>query len=123
MRANRGRDTGPERAVRSLLHAQGFRYRVDFPPLGGRRRADIVFTRQRVAVFIDGCFWHSCPVHGTQPTRNAAYWEPKLRRNVERDRETDELLRNAGWTALRFWEHVPPERVAESIVRALRRET
>ena len=105
MVANRRRDTSPELAVRRSLHALGLRYRVDFAPLGGRRRADIVFTRQRIAVFIDGCFWHGCPDHATIPKRNASYWVPKLRRNIERDRETDSLLRAAGWTVLRYWEH------------------
>ena len=120
MRSNRGRDTGPELAVRRILHREGLRYRVDYPPLGGRRRADIVFTRQRVAVFIDGCFWHACPTHGSSPRRNADYWVPKLARNVARDRETDSLLRDSGWTVLRFWEHEPPDIVSEAIVSALR---
>lgn len=123
MRSNRGRDTNPELAVRRILHSTGHRYRVDFAPLGGRRRADIVFTRQRIAIFIDGCFWHSCPVHGTKPRQNADYWNPKLRRNVERDRETDKLLRDAGWAVLRFWEHEPPELVAEAIIGTLRQAT
>jgi DNA mismatch endonuclease (patch repair protein) len=122
MRSNRGRDTRPELAVRRLLHSNGYRYRyrVDYSPLGGRRRADIVFTRQRVAIFIDGCFWHSCPIHGTQPRQNSTYWGPKLRRNVERDRETDDALRRARWTVLRFWEHEPPDAVAASIIGTLR---
>lgn len=115
MVANRGRDTSPELAVRRSLHALGLRYRVDFAPLGGRRRADIVFTRQRTAVFIDGCFWHGCPDHATIPKSNVAYWAPKLRRNFERDRETDSLLRAAGWTVLRYWEHEDAQIVARSI--------
>ena len=121
MRSNRGRDSRPELAVRGLLHKSGYRYRVDFAPLGGRRRADIVFTRPRIAVFIDGCFWHSCPTHGTQPRQNAGYWEPKLRRNVERDRETDDALRAAGWTVLRFWEHELPAQVADRIAETVQR--
>lgn len=121
MLANRGRDTGPELVVRKLLHAAGARYRVDFPPLGGRRRADIVFTKKRIAVFIDGCFWHGCPVHATLPTRNSEYWVPKLQRNVERDREMDELLRESGWMVLRFWEHEVPDEVASTILSVLRR--
>ncbi len=119
MLANRRRDTSPEVAVRRRLHAAGLRYRVDFPPLGDRRRADIVFTKQRIAVFIDGCFWHGCPHHATMPKRNADYWAPKLERNAQRDRETDLLLSEAGWISLRFWEHEPPESVAASIARAL----
>lgn len=119
MRANRGRDTTPELAVRRLLHATGLRYRVDFAPLGGRRRADIVFTRCRIAVFIDGCFWHGCPQHATLPKRNSEYWLPKLERNIARDIETNSALADAGWRVLRFWEHEPPEQVARSICDAV----
>lgn len=119
MRANRGRDTRPELAVRRLLHAAGFRYRVDFAPLGGRRRADIVFTKYRVAVFIDGCFWHGCPQHATLPKMNSDYWLPKLERNIARDIETNDALADAGWRVLRFWEHESPEQVARSIVGAV----
>lgn len=116
MVANRRRDTGPELAVRRLLHSRGLRYRVDTAPLTGiRARADIVFTRARIAVFIDGCFWHMCPEHFIMPKSNLEYWEPKLRRNVERDRIADELLREAGWRSLRYWEHEPPSAVAQSI--------
>lgn len=120
MRSNRRRDTLPELAVRRRLHAAGLRYRVDFAPLGGRRRADIVFTRQHVAVFIDGCYWHGCPDHATFPKRNSDYWLPKLARNVERDRGTDQSLREAGWTVLRFWEHESPDDVARRIAVAVR---
>ena len=82
------------------------RFRVDAPIPGlPRRRADVVFTRARIAVFVDGCFWHGCPEHATHPARNAEWWATKLARNVERDRETDEHLRATGWTVLRFWEH------------------
>jgi len=77
MVANRGRDTGPELAVRRILHAKGLRYRVDFAKLGGRRRADIVFTRQRIAIFLEGCFWHGCPDHYTAPVRNGEFWADK----------------------------------------------
>ncbi|MFC4138529.1 MULTISPECIES: very short patch repair endonuclease [unclassified Microbacterium] len=120
MRANRRRDTAPELRVRRRLHAEGYRYRVDYAPLGGRRRADIVFTKAHVAVFIDGCFWHSCPEHGTAPRSNAGYWGPKLARNAERDRETDALLTAAGWCVLRFWEHENAEDVVARIGEALR---
>lgn len=120
MRSNRSRDASPELAVRRRLHAAGLRYRVDFAPLGGRRRADIVFTRQHVAEFIDGCYWHGCPDHATFPKRNSDYWLPKLARNVERDRETDQSLREAGWTVLRFWEHESPDDVARRIAVTVR---
>ena len=115
MLANKRRDTSVELAVRRLLHASGLRYRVDCSPLGGRRRADIVFTRQRIAVFIDGCFWHSCPIHRTTPKKNSEYWQPKLEANVARDRDTDRQLRDAGWVAARFWEHERPADVASAI--------
>jgi len=123
MRSNRRRDTSPELAVRRLLHANGARYRVDYAPnpTEVRRRADIVFTRAKLAIFIDGCFWHGCPTHGSIPTRNRDYWEPKLRRNQERDAETTEALARRGWTVLRFWEHEEPEYVVELILESVRR--
>lgn len=120
MLSNRRRDTAPELRVRRILHAAGLRYRVDFAPLGGRRRADIVFTRHRIAVFIDGCFWHGCPRHATMPKTNSNYWLPKLERNIERDRATDALLRSVGWTVLRYWEHETPADVAQAIADAIR---
>lgn len=121
MQSNRGRDTAPELAVRRLLYAAGFRYRVDFAPVGGRRRADIVFKRKQIAVFIDGCFWHGCSIHASRPKTNTAYWGPKLDRNMERDLETTTALESAGWTVLRFWEHDAPIAVAEAIIAAVRR--
>ncbi|WP_255647253.1 very short patch repair endonuclease [Nocardiopsis sp. MT53] len=121
MRANRGRDTGPELAVRRLVHAAGLRYRVSARPLPAlRRTADLVFTRRRVAVFVDGCFWHGCPEHHTTARTNAAYWAEKVRANRERDADTDRRLGEAGWTVLRFWEHEEPAAVAERIVAAVR---
>ncbi|MFF2371638.1 very short patch repair endonuclease [Agromyces sp. NPDC058110] len=123
MLANKRRDTTTELAVRKLLHARGLRYRVDFPPVPGlRRRADIVFTRARIAVFIDGCFWHGCPEHATQPKRNSDYWEPKLAANVARDRDTDGRLDEAGWRVLRFWEHIAPTTVVDTIAAELGKE-
>lgn len=116
MQSNRRSNTTPELAVRRLLHRSGLRYRVDFAPLGDRRKADIVFTRQRIAIFIDGCFWHGCPQHATHPKSNVEYWLPKLRRNIERDRETDGRLRDAGWVVLRFWEHEQPADVARTVI-------
>ncbi|MGI9822194.1 very short patch repair endonuclease [Agromyces sp. Marseille-Q5079] len=121
MLANKRRDTSTELAVRRILHARGLRYRVDYAPLPGlrRRRADIVFTRARLAVFIDGCFWHGCPEHATHPKRNAEYWGPKLAANIERDRDTDRRLQEAGWRVLRFWEHEAADDVALAIAQAI----
>src|SRR3954465_846748 len=102
-------DTAPERALRSELHRRGLRFRlqrrVDFDR---RRRIDIAFPRERVAVFVDGCFWHRCPEHATFPRANGSFWSDKLDRNVARDRDTDERLRAAGWTVIRVWEHEDP---------------
>ena len=120
MQGNKGRDTSPELAVRRLLHAVGLRYRVNYRPLPGlRRTADIVFTRKKIAVFIDGCFWHSCPIHATKPKTNSNYWLPKLEANLARDADTNEQLRADGWTVLRFWEHEG----AQSIAMAIELET
>ena len=114
MRANRRRDTAPELHLRSTLHRRGWRFRVDLPVETAERRVrpDIVFTRRRVAVFVDGCFWHACPQHGQQPRANASYWEAKLRRNIERDQADSDSLERAGWTVIRVWEH---ERVQEAV--------
>lgn len=116
MQRQRRRDTGCEIAVRRILHAAGIRYRVDFRPIPGERfRVDIGWRTRRVAVFIDGCFWHLCPQHGTLPKHNAEWWEAKLRANTVRDRRTDDVLRSYGWTVLRFWEHEEPAIVAATI--------
>lgn len=121
MRAIRRRDTGPELEIRSLLHRAGLRYRVDYRVGTGRSapRPDIAFTKQRIAVFVDGCFWHQCPDHSTMPKANEAFWRKKLRRNVERDVENNIALEAMGWTVLRFWEHEPPDDVAASIATAM----
>ncbi|WP_413318049.1 very short patch repair endonuclease [Agrococcus sp. 1P02AA] len=122
MLANRSRNTAPELAVRRILHADGLRYRVDYPALASdlRRRVDIVFTRSRIAVFIDGCFWHGCPEHFVAPKANADYWGPKIARNRERDSETNARLVAAGWRVMRFWEHEEPVEVAERIIATAR---
>lgn len=121
MQGNRRRDTKPELAVRRAVHALGLRYRVDCRPLPGlNRRADLVFSRAKVAVFVDGCYWHGCPEHGTTARTNAAYWGPKIQRNRQRDRETDELLSEAGWTVLRTWEHEQPDQAAQRVLAAVR---
>lgn len=121
MQSNRSRDTSPELAVRRLLHAAGLRYRVDYRPEPSlRRTADIVFTKQRVAIFVDGCYWHACPEHGTMARTNADYWSDKLQRNVARDADTTAQLEAAGWTVLRFWEHENPTDVAGEVAVAVR---
>ena len=121
MQANRRTDTKPEVQLRSALHRAGYRFRkdmrVDTSEL--RVRPDIVFTRLRVAVFVDGCFWHVCPLHGREPTRNEWYWTPKLRRNVERDRQSDAALGAAGWSVVRVWEHEPLEEALRLVVLGL----
>ncbi|MEU7468507.1 very short patch repair endonuclease [Streptomyces sp. NPDC044984] len=126
MQAIRSRDTAPERLVRSLVHAQGLRYRVAARPLPElRRTADLVFRPAKVAVFIDGCYWHGCPDHYVAPKTNPGYWSDKVARNVARDRDTDERLQAAGWTVLRFWEHEAAEDCALKIagtVARLRKE-
>jgi DNA mismatch endonuclease (patch repair protein) len=120
MQGNRRRDTAPEMRVRRLLHAQGLRYRVDMPlPFDRRRRADIVFPRQQLAVFIDGCFWHGCPVHYVEPRANQHYWQDKVRLNIARDRDTDDRMQELGWRVLRFWEHQASADVVESIKASL----
>lgn len=127
MQAIRSRDTKPERLIRRLVHANGLRYRVAAKPLPDlRRTADMVFRSAKVAVFIDGCYWHGCPVHYVSPKTNPGYWSDKVARNIARDRDTDQRLAEAGWTVLRFWEHEPPTDCAsaiESVVRLKRHTT
>ncbi len=121
MQANRSRDTKPELEIRRRLHELGLRYRVAIPPEPGlRRRADIVFTRARVAVFIDGCFWHGCPEHGRSTfNHNAEYWPAKIAANVSRDADTNARLYAAGWHVLRYWEHEDAGDVVEEIRRTV----
>jgi DNA mismatch endonuclease (patch repair protein) len=114
--------TAPEMALRRLLHGQGLRYRVDYRfDIQGlrRRRADLAFTRRRVAVFVDGCFWHSCPQHATFPKANRDWWAAKLATNVARDRDTDERLAAEGWAVVRIWEHEDALAAADRVVEAL----
>jgi DNA mismatch endonuclease (patch repair protein) len=120
MRATRRRDTPGELALRRELRALGLRYRTEYPLPGTRRRADVAFVRPRVAVFIDGCFWHGCPQHGTWPKKNAAWWRQKIEANRSRDRDTERTLRAAGWKVLRFWEHEEPAIAARKVADALR---
>lgn len=116
------RDTKPEIALRRELHRRGMRFRVDLPLPGmPRRRGDVVFTRARVAVFVDGCFWHSCPEHATVPATRREWWVQKLSRNVKRDRDTDRRLREQDWVVLRFWEHEDPIAAATVVESEVRR--
>lgn len=123
MRANRSRDTKPETALRSLLHRRGLRFRVDSSPVPGvRRRADLVFPRVRVAVFVDGCFWHGCPLHATWPKANAEFWREKIETNRRRDEDTNRKFLEAGWTVVRVWEHEDVEAASlriEGVVRGV----
>ena len=127
MRSNKGRDTKPELRIRSAAHALGMRYHVNAKPLPGlRRTADMVFTRAHIAVFVDGCFWHGCPEHHSVSKTNAGYWADKFRKNRDRDAETDQALRDAGWTVIRIWEHEPVDsavkRIHESWIEATSRD-
>lgn len=115
------RDTGPELALRSELHRRGLRFRVDKAPIQGlRSRADLVFGPDKVAVYVDGCFWHSCPEHGSMPKANAAFWKRKLERNQQRDAETDGALRRRGWEVVRVWEHEKVTEAADRVEEVLR---
>lgn len=109
--------------MRQRLHAAGLRYRVAIRPVAAlRRRADIIFTRKRIAVFIDGCFWHGCPEHGKrQWNHNVEYWPDKIARNRARDAETNVVLAEARWLVLRFWEHEDADDVASAIIMAVKR--
>lgn len=120
MQTQRRRDTTCEMSVRRRLHHMGFRYRVDYRPEATlRRSADIVFSRQRIAVFIDGCFWHGCPEHGTTPKSNGDWWAAKIERTRQRDLDTTSILISRGWTVLRFWEHQSPDEVASEVAQAV----
>ncbi len=124
MQANRRRDTTPELALRRLLHKEGLRYRCDLRidlPGAMRARPDVVFTRRKVAVFVDGCFWHGCPVHGRTPTTNVDYWSVELARNLDRDRLQTRALQDAGWTVIRIWGHEDLDSGRDRVVSALQR--
>ncbi|MEU8048482.1 very short patch repair endonuclease [Micromonospora haikouensis] len=121
MRANKARDTGPEKRIRSLLHKAGLRYRVNTRPLAAlRRTADVVFPTARIAVFVDGCYWHGCPEHYRPARANEQFWREKIDGNRARDRETDRLLSDAGWTVVRIWEHESPVEAANRVKEVVR---
>lgn len=120
-KANRGRDTGPEMALRAALHRRGLRYRV------GRRvepdvrtTVDIAFGPAKVAVFVDGCFWHGCPIHGTRPKANSSWWAQKLEGTTERDQRSTAALESRGWKVIRVWEHEDADEAASMIETAVR---
>jgi DNA mismatch endonuclease (patch repair protein) len=122
MRAIRRTGTKPEMALRRALHGRGYRYRKDYRldlANGKRVRPDIAFTARKVAVFVDGCFWHACPEHGKRPSANTWYWDPKLQRNVERDQAANAALAEAGWTVVRIWEHEALDSAVTSVISAL----
>lgn len=121
MRRQAQRDTKPELALRRECWQRGLRYRVDVAPIAGlRQRADMVFSRARVAVYVDGCYWHSCPDHGTVPKANHEWWVAKLQANVRRDRDTDSRLLAAGWTVVRAWEHELVAHAADQVELVVR---
>lgn len=121
MAAIRRRDTKPEVGLRSALHRLGYRFRKDHPirVAGKLIRPDIAFTKHRIAVFVDGCFWHCCPTHGRQPRVNGDYWIPKLEGNVKRDRDQTAALASAGWRVMRFWQHEEQSAIVAAVVDAL----
>src|ERR1051326_2332711 len=117
-----GRDNDLEKAIRRTLFAQGLRFRVHYRvPNDARRTIDIAFPGRRLAVFVDGCFWHGCPVHATWPKRNAACWREKIETNRRRDRGTSAKLRAGGWRVVRIWQHEAPERAVRRIAARLSR--
>lgn len=123
MVGNKSRDTKPELMVRRYLHASGLRYRVHARPIKEwNRRADIVFSKAKVAVFVNGCFWHGCAKHYIEPKTNVDYWFPKIARNVERDAETFARLRSEKWLVIVIWEHEDLEaRAAKAVLRIKKR--
>lgn len=123
MRGNRSKNTKPELALRARLHQRGLRYRVDAPPITGiRRRADVIFRKERVAVFVDGCFWHGCPDHYRPASTNPDFWQKKLQGNTARDRHTNDALAAAGWTVIRVWEHEDMSEAATRIEAMIRQQ-
>lgn len=120
MSAQPRRDTQPEIALRRELHGLGYRFRVNYPVPGrSRRTIDVAFTKRKLAVFVDGCFWHACPEHSVPAKNNAVWWQRKLAGNVKRDRDTDDLLEKAGWSVVRVWEHESSAEAAADVVAAL----
>lgn len=116
------KDTAPEVALRKELYLRGLRYRIGYPVPGQRRRTiDVAFVGAKLAVFVDGCFWHGCPEHGTKPRSNSEWWRQKLAANAARDADTTAVLDALGWRVIRIWEHVPAEEAADLVATILRR--
>jgi DNA mismatch endonuclease (patch repair protein) len=117
MSAIRSRNTKPEVTLRRALWSIGLRFRVHYC----REKIDIAFPSEKLAIFVDGCFWHCCPIHSHLPKSNRGYWLPKLRRNIERDKAKEDRLELQGWRIMRFWEHelVEPDKVAEKVLNAI----
>ena len=119
MAATRGTNNRADRLIRSALHRRGLRFRIQRRLIpDSTRTVDIVFPRAHLAVFVDGCFWHDCPAHGSQPKSNVEWWREKLRQNVERDQDTNQRLRDLGWRIIRIWEHEDPAEAADLIADA-----
>jgi DNA mismatch endonuclease (patch repair protein) len=124
MQAIKSRDTRPELLLRRELHRRGVRYRINVHVPGlPRRTMDVAWAGKKVAVFVDGCYWHGCPEHGSAPKVNPDYWGPKIENNRRRDRETQQYLQAQGWTVLRFWEHEPVSEVADAVEQCVRPRT
>lgn len=124
MKATHRRSTKPERLLCEELDRLGLKYMIDQAPIPGlRRRADVCFSEARVAAFVDGCFWHGCPQHGTFPKANHDWWQAKIETNRQRDMDTDRSLADAGWIVLRFWEHEAASDAARIIAEALEQRT
>lgn len=120
MQTQKTSGTKVELQVRSRLHARGYRFRVNRRLLPDQMfRGDIVWSGRRLVVFLDGCFWHGCPDHGTIPKANHEWWRAKIEANRDRDQRADRLLKQAGWTVLRFWEHTHPDEAVEKIIHVL----
>lgn len=122
MQRVRQKNTSAESVLRRELHARGVRYRIHVPVITKPRRvADIALSRLRVAVFVDGCFWHGCPLHATWPKQNSEFWRAKIVANQERDRDTDERLRADGWEVVRVWAHEAPARAADRVAKVIKK--
>lgn len=122
MKRVRQANTSAEGALRRALRALGLRYRVQVPVIAKPRRvADIAFVGPRVAVFVDGCFWHGCPLHASWPKNNAEFWRSKILANQARDRDTDARLIAEGWEVVRVWAHEAPAEAAAQVADLVRR--